>query len=1096
MNLRSLPGTGTLLERRAWLKRVTIVLPLLCLIVFGTVIATSLVRNATNASAAGLESLTGHVPALVKTSTQVGPLDANQSITLSIGLQLRNTDSLKSYVDSLSRTDSLTKKHLTPAEIAAAYAPLASSQQSVIAYLQSYGFHVTQTLSQHLVIGVQGTVGDVENAFHVQMNNYRSSQGQSFYAISNEPMVPANLAGLIQDIGGLDNVAHFTHPPIKPLSQRPANVSATSATCPGAPGALLPSQFATAYNLNGFYNAGFHGEGQTVGLVEFDDFTQADINHYTSCYGGNHVPINRIQVDGGSGPIGPGAIEAELDMELILSAAPDLASLNVYEAPNSFTGSTDLFAQIINNDAVPVVSTSWGICEVEETSADLQQENALFTIAAAQGQTFVASSGDEGTNDCALGLPTASNNTVDDPASQPFVTGVGGTSLAINGNNTYGSETVWNNGAIDNGQLVIAGGGGISNQWPMPSWQQGPGVNNAFTSGSPCAAPSGSNCREVPDVSLNADPNSNAAYLEFCTVAASCSGLPNWFAIGGTSAAAPMWAAFMALTNEKSLKDGGFNVGFINPLLYQIDQNLNGTSYANDFHDITVGNNDGFNDGGSTYPATANYDMASGLGSYNAWNLGQDLEKLASAQNSTRSVPANTTWYFAEGSVGGQFTEFLTLLNPGTTTAHVSVQYLFENQPEITKTYTVAASTRFTINANSELGIAPSAPQQAISVIATSDVPIVAERPMYFNRTDLSSSGTDVLGATNITHTTFFFANGDSTQNAGTDVSKEFITVLNPSATQTATLTATYYSGGAIVGTSPLTVLPLHRGTISVNSVFQGKEAIQVTSNIGVVVERPVYVHANVPTAGGERSGAASTVGATTPGDDWLFAEGHTADSFQENLVLANFNTTATTATINLEYTNGTVQSVPVTVNGRSQLFFDVNNAFIHPLNGCGCTPTADVSVDVTSAAPIVAERVIFFHYQGAISGMTDVVGEPGPSVPSTYSFAEGFTASSFQEWLTLQNPNATSEVVVITLFFDGTIVQKEVTLPAHSRTTFFINSIVDPVATAYPSSNGNEVSIDVQAFGGGTVVVERPLYFNFLGVSQGGSDVIGYTGN
>ncbi len=1097
--------------RSAWAKRATIVLPLLCLLIFGTVIGANLLSSAINANAASLVPITGHVPALVKTSQLVGSTDANQSISLSIGLKLRNEDSLKSYVNSMSRANSITKKHLTPAEIAAAYAPLASSQQSVITYLQGYGFHVTKTLSQHLVISIQGTVGDAENAFHIQINNYRSSKGQNFYAPASEPEMPASLATLVQNIAGLSNTVHFTHPPTKQQPKSTAKFSANSVTCLG-PGSnyFLPSQFATAYNLNGFYNAGFHGEGQNVALIEFDNFNISDVNNYSSCYGGANTPINEILVDGGNNgnnaAPGPGAIEVELDMELILSAAPKLGSLNVYEAPNSSAGSNDMWAQIINNDAVPVVSTSWGQCEINALSSDVQEENSLFTIAAAQGQTIVASAGDEGTNDCQTFLPPNGNpqKSVDDPASQPFITGVGGTTLAINSDNTYKSETVWNNGVetvdSNNDQLVIAGGGGISQNWPMSSWQQGPGVNNSFTSGTPCKAPSGSNCREVPDVSLNADPNNGGGYLIFCTVAAAgCTDSNNdtFFIVGGTSAAAPMWAAFMALTNEKTLKDGGFNVGFMNPFLYQIDQNAGGTSYSNDFHDVSVGNNDGLNDNAAVYPATADYDMASGLGSYNAWNLGQDLEKLANAKNGSRNAPANTTWYFAEGSVGGGFTEYLTLLNPSASqTATVNVQYLFENQAAVTKTYTVAASTRFTAHVNDDLGVAPgAAQQQAISAIVTSNVPIVAERPIYFNRpNDLGASGTDVLGATSTTNTSFYFAYSDTNQTS-TDKSRDYITVLNPSSSQTANLTATLFSNGTAVKQIPLSVAPLHRGTIAVGDTFQGQASIQVTSSIGVVVERPIYSTVNVPTAGGTISGAASTVAATTPGDDWLFAEGHTADQFQENVALANFGTSVSTATVKLEYTNGTVQTLTVPVNGQSQAFVDVNNAFLHPNCGSSCTPTSDVSVEVTSTAPIVAERVMFFHYKGIIQGLTDVVGQAGPASHGTYSFAEGFTTNSFEEWLTLQNPNASSEVVAITLFFDGTIVQKEITLPAHSRTTLNINDIVVPIATAYPSATGFEVSMDVQVLGSGTVVAERPLYFNYLGQSQGASDIIGYTG-
>ncbi|WP_244422142.1 S53 family peptidase [Ktedonobacter racemifer] len=554
-------------------------------------------------------------------------------------MRLRNADALKNYVDSMKRPKSLNANHyLTKSQVATAYAPLASSEQSIIDYLQSYGFHVTLTMSQHLVVGVQGTVSD--------------------------PMVPSSLAGLIQNVSGLDNAVTFTHPPITKHSlsgqSTPNTQSSNAVTCLNAQHPLLPSEVATAYNCNGFYSAGFKGEGQTIALVEFDDYNLSDIKAYTGCYGGGSVPINKHLVDGGTGS-GPsrGAFEVEMDMELILGMAPHLAGLNVYEAPNTEQGSNDMWAQIINNDAVPVISTSWSICEVDASNADLNFENGLFILAAAQGQTIFAASGDAGINACDPSSPNYGTISVNDPASQPYVTGVGGTTLTLTANNDYSSETVWHNDPQD------ATGGGLSSIWSQPSWQQGPGVNNSYSNGH----------REVPDVALNADWQ-YSGYLVYCTVAVSCPGSYPWWYGGGTSASAPLWAAMMALTNQKSLHDGGFNVGFINPLLYQT---ANGTSYSNDFHDVTTGNNDTIDSTGK-YPATPNYDMTTGLGSFNAWNLGQDLAKLAVSQN-PRSTPAATKWYFAEGSVGGSFQEYLTILNSSAQNATVQVQYLRIRQP-------------------------------------------------------------------------------------------------------------------------------------------------------------------------------------------------------------------------------------------------------------------------------------------------------------------------------------------------------------------------------------------------------------------------------
>ncbi|HEU5375657.1 MAG TPA: peptidase S53, partial [Ktedonobacteraceae bacterium] len=224
---------------------------------------------------------------------------------------------------------------------------------------------------------------------------------------------------------------------------------------------------------------------------------------------------------------------------------------------------------------------------------------------------------------------------------------------------------------------------------------------------------------------------------------------------------------------------------------------------------------------------------------------------------------------------------------------------------------------------------------------------------------------------------------------------------------------------------------------------------------------------------------------------------------FQENLVLSNFASSGTaTATIKLEYTNGTVQTISnVAVAAQSELIFDVNNANKHP--NCGsngnpaCTVSNSVSIEVTSSAPIVAERIQYFHFSlnGSMHpGMDDVVGQAGPAKQDTYTFAEGSAGQNFNDWLTLQNPNGFAVTAIITIFADSTIIPESMTLPAHSRTSVLINSIVDPIIQAHPTSAGYTVSMDIQSFGG-PVVAERPLYFVFSGTT-GASDIIGYAGN
>lgn len=1055
----------------------------------------SLFRQLTNTHASGMVQLPGDVSALIQRSQLVGPTNPQTPITLTIGLRLRNQATLQAYVNTMAQTNMAGSHHyMTPAQVASAFGPLPSSEQTVISYMQQAGFTATAEFKNHMLINFQGTIGQAENTFQVQINNYRAPDGRLFYATTTNPSVTPPLASIIQSISGLDSAAVYSHPPV--LSPQQAGAKAqngANTTCAATNTAgYTPTQIANAYNLSGMYNAGFHGEGQIVGLYELDDYNPGDVSAYTSCYGGASVPIQRISVAGGAGNPGKGALEVELDMELVLSAAPRLAGLRVYEAPNSAAGALAEWAQIVN-DAVPVVSTSWGACEPLVTQAFAAQENLLLTVAVAQGQSIFSASGDHGTDDC-IDPTVSQTETVDDPASQPFVTSVGGTSLTAGANNSI-NEVAWNQGIV-NGHFV-GSGGGVSSFWTMPSWQQGPGVANQFSSKTACAAFAGNsnaNCREVPDVSFNADPNTG--YPIYCTISvANCSANTPWLVLGGTSAAAPMWAAMNALANQKSLHDGNFNLGFLNPMLYQIGQSAAGTHYANDFHDVQSGNNSAFNDG--KYPATANYDMVTGLGSFNAMSLANDLESLAKSQSNARTSPANTTWYFAEGSVGNSFAEYITLLNPSATqTANVTITYLFEKRPAVTVQHSVPASSRYTVSANGDLNIPSYAAQQAISAIVQSSIPIVAERPMYFNHG--TPSGTDAVGATNATHTTFYFAESDTRQSA-TQSYHTYITILNPSQTQTAHVTITYYSQGRVVGTEPVTVGPLQRGTGTPAAIgIYQQTAVKVVSDIGVVVERPMYFNDNIANAGGQTTGAASAIGATSTGGDWLFAEGYTGTGFQEYLVIANFGTVATPVNVKLEYGNGTFQVVPVTVPGQSQYYFDVNNAHNQPVAGCNCTPTNDVSAEVTSTATtIVAERLMYFHYGSShLSGGTDVVGEAGPSSHNVYAFAEGYTNSNFSEYLTLQNPNNTSESVAITLFADGTIVQEIKVLAPHSRTTVSISAIIYPIGVAYPTnpaSRAFEVSMDVQALNG-TIVAERPMYFNYNG-DTGGTDVIGYTG-
>jgi kumamolisin len=355
----------------------------------------------------------------------------------------------------------------------------------------------------------------------------------------------------------------------------------------GPSGGYAPADIKTAYNLN---SASLTGSGQTLGLFELDGYTASDITAYETYFSLPKVTLQNVLVDTAKGTAGSGADEVTLDIELQIALAPGASKILVYEGPNSNTGVIDTYSRIASDNLAKSISTSWGEAEQYVTSSTLNSENATFQKMAAQGQTLYSAAGDSGAYD------NGSTLSVDDPASQPYVTGVGGTSLTTNGaGGAWKSETTWNRGSVANG----AGGGGISQVWSIPSYQSAAGVITT-------AAKASSTFRNVPDVALNADPyNGYSIYYQ-----------GQWTVYGGTSCAAPLWAAFTALVNQQRIAAGKSTLGFANPAIYAVGTGLD---YATDFHDIADGSTNLY------YPAVKGYDLATGWGSFSGIPLLNDL---------------------------------------------------------------------------------------------------------------------------------------------------------------------------------------------------------------------------------------------------------------------------------------------------------------------------------------------------------------------------------------------------------------------------------------------------------------------------------------
>ncbi|MBO0804457.1 MAG: S8/S53 family peptidase [Nocardiopsaceae bacterium] len=578
------------------------------------------------------------------------------------------------------------------------YAPGARDARAVGDYLRRRGLAVSRTTSPFL-IRAAGSSSQVAHAFRTTLSVYRDSRGNGYFANSRPVYVPTSMWSAVLGVVGLDDTVRphplSSHPlESSPPPNRPAaNPTAARGHAIGSrceagyvtrkemfayvnKGTSFPHGYGggpdcsglTPAQTNSIYGAPkprpkTRGAGVRAAIFELSAYRPSDsITWARHFYGARYKPhVHAIRIDGGAlHPHCPaddtcpahddgyaGDIEATADIEQEMAIAPD-ARLQVYDAPNDRTGQTSLdeYTAIAKADSAQTVSTSWGECERDDGEAYAKAENTIFEQMAAQGQSVFAAAGDNGALDC-VGNDGSTAAAVDDPAAQPWVTSVGGTSLETFNPGTSrhphypraGTETAWNvdnlcsrkgrkpgndnlggpywcgAGAYETG----AGGGGSSEFWGAPPWQHGPGTGRYARHGSSScalAASASTPCRQVPDVSADADEYT--PYAEYCTGGSGTAnsvcaqpGYDGWFGIGGTSLAAPLWAALI------TDRDGyhGRRSGDIGPLAYGWLRHHPGRY----FHDIArpgksrrrgvvMARNNGI------FPTTSGYDEATGIG--------------------------------------------------------------------------------------------------------------------------------------------------------------------------------------------------------------------------------------------------------------------------------------------------------------------------------------------------------------------------------------------------------------------------------------------------------------------------------------------------
>jgi subtilase family serine protease len=599
-----------------------------------------------------------------------GPRRAASPLRLTVALLPRDPAALGAAAEAVATPGSPSFRHyLTVGEFAGRYGAAPGAAATVAAALRAAGLSVGPPGANGLSLPVSGTTAAVERAFATKIDRVRLTSGRIAYANVSAPTLPAPAAASVQAVIGLSDTLAAVAAPVRVLRRtrsalRPAPRAKTDSGAPPcsaaqATGGYTANTIASAYDLSPLYTDGDQGAGQTVGVYELQAYSQADISAYETCYG-VHTSVVPVSVDGGGAYTGGDDTEAALDIEQVIGIAP-AATVRVYIAPDTGTGPYDVYSAMASDDAAKVITSSWGLCE-QELSADgyayPKAENSLFEEMALQGQSVLEASGDTGSAACAESEPSNTELSVGDPANSPFATGVGGSTLyTLRGSKLElwspgqtRDEAVWNEGELSTGgssKTPDATGGGVSTIYAMPPYQSGAPatlkVINPDSTGAQCAglAPGAPYCRQLPDVSADGDP-----YFGYGVHVSTSSGKSVWESVGGSSAAAPLWAALMAVFNAQPTCRGE-SIGFANPSLYA----LAGADYAGYFHDVKVANpatgkanNDAVGTNGGLYPVTAGYDMTTGLGTPIAAALGAGLCALrAPVYTITYSVPSQSS---------------------------------------------------------------------------------------------------------------------------------------------------------------------------------------------------------------------------------------------------------------------------------------------------------------------------------------------------------------------------------------------------------------------------------------------------------------------
>jgi len=534
------------------------------------------------AGAAPRSKLQGSVPPWAKASSLKGAASTTDAVNFRVYLGWR--DGAAAVAQAVSDPASASYgKYLTPAQFRQRFSPSPADVNAVRSWLTSQGFTVTYTPTNGHYVAAEGTVAQAESAFAVNLGQYAVA-GKTLRAPSTELSVPASLTA-VTGVIGIDQSANLVHTDAVAPDATPSPGFRNASPCssfwarliaddkpvfqgsrqPYAPCGATPAQLRGAYGVTG---SGFDGSGQTVAVIDAyaSPTIASDVNEYSGRHGlPNLRPGQLTQV------VAPGTFrhpesvpqdpqgwygEETLDVEAVHTMAPG-ADIVYVGAPNNFQDLDAALNHVVDRHLAQIVTNSYGFSGEFLPPGFIKPYNDTLIQAAAEGIGVYFSSGDSGDEVANLGIAS-----VDWPASSPWVTAVGGTSLGVTQSDGYLGETGWGTmraplagNAWGTPVFQFGGGGGTSRLFAEPLYQQGVVGNDLATRW-------GTPGRVVPDVAMDGDPNTGMLVGQTQTFAEGVS--YDEYRIGGTSLASPLFAGMMALADQAA----GAPHGFANPALY------------------------------------------------------------------------------------------------------------------------------------------------------------------------------------------------------------------------------------------------------------------------------------------------------------------------------------------------------------------------------------------------------------------------------------------------------------------------------------------------------------------------------------------------